>query len=157
MALEVPPPEALPESARALATAGLTGSRAVSLVLLVISVSFAVLGQLTLKSAMDDVGHIGREDVKNPIATILRAASEPKLWIGLAIFGVSAAFWIVVLSRVALTVAYPMVGLSYVVVVMIGRYYFHEHVPPLRWIGVSVVACGIALIGLSFGRSGAGP
>ncbi len=154
MAIEVPPPEALPETSN-LAASAFGGSRVISLALLVISVSFAVVGQLTLKSAMDDVGRIGRDAVKTPGATILRAASEPKLWIGLAIFGVSAVFWLVVLSRVALTVAYPLVGLSYVVVVAIGRFYFHEHVPALRWAGVSVIALGIALIGLSFSRQGA--
>ena len=154
MALEVPPPEALPQAAQAAAST-FGGSRLISLALLIVSVSFAVLGQLTLKSAMDDIGRIDRFAVKTPVQTILRAAREPKLWLGLAIFGVSAVFWLVVLSRVALTVAYPLVGLSYVVVVAIGRFYFHEHVPPLRWAGVSVIAAGIALIGLSFSRPGA--
>ena len=75
--------------------------------------------------------------VKTPLATITRVAKQPKLWIGLTIFGVSSIFWLVVLSRVALTVAYPLVGLSYIVVVALGRFAFHEHVPALRWIGVS--------------------
>ena len=155
MAIEVPPPEALPESTPFLASA-LGGGRAISLLLLVISVSLAVVGQLTLKSAMDDVGRIGSAQVKTPVATIKRVAQQPKLWIGLTIFGVSSIFWLVVLSRVALTVAYPLVGLSYIVVVALARFAFHEHVPPLRWIGVSVIAVGIALIGLSFSRTPTG-
>lgn len=151
MAIEVPPPEAVPEIANA-APGLLSGGRAVSLALLVVSVFFAVVGQLTLKSAMDDIGRIGGAEFKDPLATILRAAREPKLWIGLAIFGISAVFWLVVLSRVALSVAYPLVGLSYIVVVAIARFFFHEHVPALRWVGVSVIAMGIALIGISFRR-----
>ena len=155
MALEVPPPEALPQSTPFLASA-LGGGRAISLGLLVISVTLAVIGQLTLKSAMDQVGYIGGDQVRSPKETILRVAKEPKLWIGLAIFGLSSIFWLVVLSRIALTVAYPLVGLSYIVVVALGRFLFHEHVPPLRWVGVSVIAFGIALIGLSFTRTPAG-
>ena len=152
MAIEVPPPEALPETTPIYASV-LGGGRAISLVLLLISISLAVVGQLTLKSAMDEVGRIGGDEVRKPVSTITRVAKEPKLWIGLTIFGLSSVFWLVVLSRVDLTVAYPMVGLSYIVVVAMGRFLFHEHVPALRWVGVSVIALGIAMIGLSFART----
>ena len=152
MAIEVPPPQAVPETIVNAAPSLLGGGRAASLALLLISVFFAVVGQLTLKSAMDDIGRIGGAELKDPVATVLRAVREPKLWIGLALFGISAVFWLVVLSRVPLSVAYPLVGLSYITVVLIARFFFHEHVPPLRWLGVTVVAMGIALIGFSFRR-----
>jgi drug/metabolite transporter (DMT)-like permease len=152
MALEVPPPEALPDAAAA-APSLLSGGRAISLALLAVSVVFAVAGQFTLKSAMNEIGRIGRQQAKAPIDTVLNAAKEPRLWIGLALFGFSAVFWLVVLSRVSLSVAYPLVGMSYVVVVLIARYVLHESVPALRWLGVSVVALGIALIGISFRRA----
>ena len=155
MAIEVPPPEALPETTPFLASA-LGGGRAISLGLLVISVTLAVIGQLTLKSAMDEVGRIDRNSVKSPKETILKVVRQPKLWIGLSIFGLSSVFWLVVLSRVALTVAYPLVGLSYIVVVALGRFLLHEHVPALRWVGVSIIALGIGLIGLSLSRTPAG-
>jgi multidrug transporter EmrE-like cation transporter len=152
MAIEVPPPEALSETTPAYASL-LGGGRAISLVLLLISIALAVIGQLTLKSAMDEVGRIGSEQIRTPVTTVLRVAREPKLWIGLAVFGLSSVFWLVVLSRVALSVAYPLVGLSYIVVVAMGRFVFHEDVPALRWVGVSVIAVGIAMIGLSWGRA----
>ena len=113
-----------------------------------ISVLFAVAGQLTLKSAMDNVGRIGKHSAIGE--TLVRAAKEPRLWTGLVLFGVSAVFWLVVLSRVRLSVAYPVVGISYIVIVLLARYRLHEHVPPLRWVGVTVIAIGIAIIGLSF-------
>ena len=147
MALEVPPPEAVPVAAPPRPGVGLT-----SLALLLVSVVFAIAGQLTLKAAMNEVGRIGRADVSTPVATALRVAKEPKLWIGLTLFGISALFWLVVLSRVPLSVAYPFVGLSYVMVVAFSRVVLNEHVPALRWLGVVIVAVGIAIIGLSFRR-----
>jgi len=48
-----------------------------------------------------------------------------------------------------LSVAYPIVGLSYIIIVAIARLFLHEHVPPLRWVGVAVVAIGIAIVGIS--------
>ncbi len=147
MAFEVPPPEALPVAAPSRPTGWV-----VSIALLVVSVSFAVAGQLVLKSAMDSVGRIGSREVSDAGATITRAAKEPKLWLGLVLFGVSAMFWLVVLSRVPLSVAYPFVGVSYVLIVLFARLFLNEHVPLTRWIGVLVVALGIAIVGISFRR-----
>jgi multidrug transporter EmrE-like cation transporter len=121
-----------------------------SMALLVISVVFAIAGQFTLKAAMNEIGRIGTAQFRDPIALVARAAKEPRLWAGLALFGISAAFWLVVLSRVNLSVAYPLVGVSYILVVAIGRFVLNEEVPPMRWVGVTIIAVGIATIGLSF-------
>jgi multidrug transporter EmrE-like cation transporter len=145
MALEIPSPEPL-------AVAPTRPAGLVSLALLVVSVAFAIAGQVTLKSAMNHIGRIGTTEVRAVGATVSRAAREPRLWVGLTLFGVSSIFWMVVLSRVPLSVAYPFVGISYVVIVLLSRFLLHERVPVLRWVGVLVVATGIAIIGLSFRR-----
>ncbi|MDQ4028568.1 MAG: EamA family transporter [Actinomycetota bacterium] len=146
MALEVPTPE------RLAATAAPRPAGLVSIVLLVVSVAFAIAGQLTLKSAMTQIGRIGSAEVHAAGHTASRAIREPRLWAGLALFGISSIFWLVVLSRVPLSVAYPFVGVSYIIIVLLSRYVLHEHVPLLRWLGVVIVATGVAIIGLSFRR-----
>lgn len=148
MGLEAPPPEPVAEAAQATST-----GRLVSGAFLLISVGFSVAGQVTLKAAMKRVGRIGSAQVQAAGDTILRAAREPLLWVGLGLFGVSALFWLVVLSRVRLSVAYPLVGLSYIAVVFLARFLLHEKVPGLRWLGVVVIALGIAIIGFSFRRA----
>ena len=142
MSLEVPPPEAIAAEAS-------RSSSAISLLLVVISVSLATGGHFTLKAAMDRVGRIGTAEVNALGDTVVRAAKEPRLWLGLFLFGVSALFWLVVLSRVSLSIAYPFAGLSYVGIVLLDRYVLHEPVPALRWVGVIAIAAGIALVGLS--------
>lgn len=144
MALEAPPPEIVP-----VAASPRTGSTVISIGILVISVVFATAGQLTLKAAMESIGRIGSAQVSEAGQTVTRALKEPLLWIGLILFGISALFWLVVLSRVDLSLAYPFVGLSYVVIVALAHFIFGESVPALRWVGVTVIAVGIALIGLS--------
>lgn len=121
----------------------------ISIGILIVSVAFATAGQLTLKAAMESIGRIGSAQVSDAGQTLMRAVKEPLLWSGLVLFGVSALFWLIVLSRVDLSLAYPFVGISYVVIVALARFIFHEQVPTLRWIGVSVIAVGIALIGFS--------
>ncbi|MDQ3620347.1 MAG: hypothetical protein M3391_09505 [Actinomycetota bacterium] len=147
MALEIPQPETLPVAAPTRPGVGLA-----SIALVLVSVAFSVAGQLTLRSAMDRVGFIGRAEVSAPLTTASRVAKEPLLWFGLFLFGVSAIFWLVVLSRVPLSVAYPFVGLSYILIVAFSRFVLDEGVPLLRWVGVIVVAVGIVIVGLSFRR-----
>jgi drug/metabolite transporter (DMT)-like permease len=124
-----------------------------TVLILFVSVVFAFGGQLMLKSAMNEIGHIGVQELGSPGSTVARAAREPRLWTGLGLFGVSALFWLVVLSRVPLSVAYPSVGMSYFFVVLFSRLWLHEHVPPLRWVGASIVVVGIVIVGLSFDRA----
>ena len=147
MSLEIPQPEALPIAAPARPGVGLA-----SIALVLVSVAFSIAGQLTLRSAMDRVGYIGRAELSTPLATASRVAKEPLLWLGLLLFGISAIFWLVVLSRVPLSVAYPFVGLSYILIVAFSRFVLNEGVPLLRWVGVVIVATGIAIVGLSFRR-----
>lgn len=149
MAFEAPPPEIVSSAAPAVRTSSLA-----SLALLLVSVAFAVMGQLTLKSAMLRVGRIGTQQLSAPAVTIGRMVSEPRLWLGLFLFVVSALFWLVVLSRIPLSVAYPFVGVSYIAIVLGARLFLGEPVPLLRWLGVCVVAAGIAIVGLSFRRAG---
>ena len=148
MPFDVPPPQASP-----LAASTSRFSSLVVLALLITSVVFATAGQITLKSAMNKVGRIGTAQVTAPADTALRMAREPLLWLGLILFGISALFWLVVLSHVPLSLAYPVVGVSYIFVVGFSKLVLHEHVPTLRWVGAFVVAMGIALIGLSFRRA----
>jgi multidrug transporter EmrE-like cation transporter len=132
--------------------AGHAGSIAGTLLLLVISVALAVTAQLLLKSGMNIVGRIGSGDLTAPGAVVSRVVDQPRVWGGLVLYGISAMFWLVVLSRIPLSVAYPFVGMSYVVVVASARFALNEQVPLLRWLGVIVVAIGIVMVGLSFKR-----
>jgi multidrug transporter EmrE-like cation transporter len=142
-------PEAV--STGAPASAG-RAATAISIGLLLVSVGFSIAGQITLKAAMNQIGRIGSAEVAAAGDTILRAAKEPRLWLGLTLFGISSIFWLVVLSRVPLSVAYPFVGISYVLIVLMSRLVLNEAVPALRWVGVLVVALGLTIIGLSFRR-----
>jgi drug/metabolite transporter (DMT)-like permease len=98
---------------------------------------------------MNNVGRIGTAQVSAFGDTISKAVREPLLWLGLGLFGFSALFWLVVLSRVPLSVAYPFAGLSYIVIVFLDHFVLDDRVPALRWVGAAVIAVGIAIIGIS--------
>ncbi len=66
---------------------------------------------------------------------------------GIAAYGLSTVLYFYVLSRIHLSWAYSMGGLSYIFVMIFAA--FIEPVPLFRVIGTLVIACGVFLIGLS--------
>ncbi len=122
------------------------------LAVIILSVVLAAAAQLTLKYGMTKVGPIGGSALQEPGTTVLRVARQPAVWGGLMLFAVSAAFWLVVLSRVSLSFAYPFAALTYVLILLFDRLVLHEPVEPLRWAGVALIVGGILLVS----RTGSG-
>lgn len=115
---------------------------------ILLSVFLAASAQLTLKYGVDRVTKHGHSGIvlSEPATSALRVAREPFIWAGLALFGISAAIWIVVLSRVSLSFAYPFAALTYVIILVFDRLLLKVDVPGLRWIGVFMIVSGIILI-----------
>lgn len=100
-----------------------------------------------LKSGMDRVGYVRADQMRQPFqlaATIIRT---PQVVIGLGLFVLSAVSWLLVLSRVPLSVAYPFVGLTYVLTTLFSKFVLKESVPSIRWLGVGLILAGIMIVG----------
>lgn len=116
-------------------------------ILALFSVVLATAGQLTLKTGMTRVGYIGTERMGKPIKLLLQVATTWQVLLGLTLFVVSAGFWILVLSRVPLSFAYPFAGLTYLLIALFGKFVLGEHVPGLRWFGIALIIAGILVVG----------
>jgi len=70
---------------------------------------------------------------------------------GLACYAVSLLAWLHVLTRLPLSVAYPMLGISYILVYVgaMASPLLSEAFTPTRAAGVLLVTCGAALISAS--------
>jgi drug/metabolite transporter (DMT)-like permease len=80
---------------------------------------------------------------------ILAVATSPLVWAGLTIYGLSIAVWLWVLSKVELSLAYPFVGVSFIVVMLFGVFLLQETVSPLRMVGTLMIALGCVLFARS--------
>jgi drug/metabolite transporter (DMT)-like permease len=120
----------------------------VLILFIIISVLLAATAQITLKHGVDRVTKGGHSGIvlNEPANSALRVAREPFVWAGLLLFGISAAVWIVVLSRVSLSFAYPFAALTYIIIVLFDRLILKVPVPGLRWAGVLLIATGIVLV-----------
>jgi len=61
------------------------------------------------------------------------------------LYAISAVFWLIVLSRIPLSVAYPIVAVGYVVVVLYSRFVFNEQVKWIAWVGLAFIVVGVAI------------
>ena len=112
--------------------------------LIVFSVMLAALGQILLKQGMLKVGRVS--SITSAPSMILTALLNPLVLAGLAVFGISALSWLVVLSRVKLSIAYPMVSLGYVSVIFFSWLILKESVKPITIAGCLVIIVGLFLV-----------
>ncbi|MFQ5574283.1 MAG: multidrug resistance protein [Terriglobia bacterium] len=120
-----------------------------SIFIILASIALAAIGQVTLKIGMNRIGALGIGSLGEVASALVRIASTPLVAVGLLLYVLAAALWLVVLSRVPLSLAYPMVALGYVVVVFLSWFALKEVVPPARWLGLVIICFGVALVGTS--------
>jgi drug/metabolite transporter (DMT)-like permease len=115
--------------------------------MILVSVALAAMAQLTLKTGMNRVNvELAPATFSLNGASLKALAVQPFVWAGLALFGVSALVWLLVLSRASLSFAYPFAALTYVTILLFDQFVLNEQVPALRWGGVGFIALGIFLI-----------
>ncbi len=104
--------------------------------------------QLLLKAGTNVLGVITLTADNWP-AQFGRMAFEPHIAGGLACYVVSVVVWIIGLSRVPVSIAYPMLSLGYVVNAVAAHYLFGESVTLSRWLGIGFIVVGVWLVARS--------
>jgi multidrug transporter EmrE-like cation transporter len=79
----------------------------------------------------------------------LRLAIEPHILGGLACYVVSVVVWVIGLSKVPVSIAYPMLSLGYVVNAVAAYYLFGETLNAMRLGGIGVIIAGVFIVARS--------
>jgi len=79
----------------------------------------------------------------------LRLLSVPPLWYALLAYGVSVIVWIVGLSRVPVSQAYPLLSLGYAINVLLAWWLLGEIPNAQRVAGIGVIVVGVVLVARS--------
>ncbi len=120
----------------------------IALLWLLPAMLFSTTGELFLKKGMNEIGVFDFVSVSTIAPMLIKIFTNPNIWIGFIGFGGGSIFWLSVISRVPLSLAYPMLALSYVIVVVESWIFLGEGLNPLRVAGSLVVGLGVALVGL---------
>ena len=121
---------------------------AISFSLLMTGVLLNAGAQLLLKAGTNAVGVFAFSS-DNIVPVGVKLATEPHIAGGIACYVVSVVVWILALSRVEVSVAYPMLSIGYVVNALAAWYLFGEAVTPLRLTGIGVIVLGVYLVARS--------
>jgi len=97
-------------------------------------------GQTALKAGLNAIGGVSLAD--GPMG-FLKLFQTPWVIVGFACYGLSSILWLDVLSKLDFSLAFPMVGLTYVFTLLIGRFFFGETVGWERMLGVGLILCGV--------------
>ena len=81
-----------------------------------------------------------------PDASLLSLFLQLELWIAFIIYGLSAICWLWVLSRAQLSFVYPILSLTFPIVVGLSALLFSESISAMRWAGVGVIVVGVSVL-----------
>lgn len=114
-----------------------------SFCILVFSIMLGSVGQICLKLGMSTHTSSGE-------SSFMSVYCRPYILIGLGIYAISTLTWMLVISRVRLSIAYPMISLSYILVVLLSIFVLHEKVN-LFYASFALLCIGIGVSFIGFG------
>ncbi len=105
-----------------------------------IAIMLLSAGQTSLKVGLNAIGGVSLAD---GLGGVLKLFQTPWVIIGFTCYGLSSVLWLDVLSKLDFSLAFPMVGLTYVFTLLIGRFFFGESIGWERILGVVLILGGV--------------
>jgi multidrug transporter EmrE-like cation transporter len=115
---------------------------------ILLSTVLGVAGQILLKHGMTTMGAQSLSP-STILSVALRIGTSPWVILGIAVYVSGTFFWLVALSRVELSFAYPFASLSYVLILAASWMFLGESINPLRLIGVAAICLGVLVVSQS--------
>jgi len=119
-----------------------------SFVMILIGVLLNAAAQLLLKAGTNVLGNLTNSGGEI-VSTALRVATNPHIAGGLVCYVISVGVWIVALSRVEVSVAYPMLSIGYIVNALAAWHLFGESLSAQKLVGIGVIIVGVYLVARS--------
>ena len=111
----------------------MTGTTVMLVTLTIVCTSVA---QLLQKQAAID---IGESDSRSLLLS-------PPFIQSVFLLGIGMALWLLVLKRLDVSLAYPLLSINFILVQLLARWKFQEHIPPHRILGSLIIIAGLSLL-----------
>ena len=102
--------------------------------------------QLCIRKGMLIIGEVEMSSIVRSLGVMI---TNLWLWGAMISYAVSILLWIVVLSKVEVSFAYPFLSIGYVVAALVGYYFFGESLSLIRVAGIIIICVGVYLISRS--------
>ena len=114
-------------------------------ILAVFSVSLNAAAQIFLRKTMVEVGPVPG-DRSDLFAYALAVVFNPWFIGGMTCYAVSIGVWLIVLSKLEVSVAYPLLSIGYIITAFVGFFFLGENVTLLRVFGIALICGGLFFI-----------
>lgn len=114
-------------------------------ILILFGVGLNAGAQLLLKAGMNQIGYF-EFGMHNILPIAWRVMGNIPILTGLSAYVVSVVVWLLVLSRVPVSFAYPMLSFGYIVNAVAAYYWFGEPLTAIRMAGIFVIIAGVYLV-----------
>ena len=101
--------------------------------------------QLLLKAGTNAVGHF-EFHIENLLPIGMKLAFQPYIMGGMACYAVSLVVWIMALSRVPVSIAYPMLSIGYVINAFVAWQWFGEPLSAQKLLGIGFIVIGVYVV-----------
>ena len=112
------------------------------------SISLNACAQIALRKTMLAVG-AAPNHLEGVLAFAFAIVTNPWFILGMSCYAVSIGAWLMVLSKVEVSAAYPLLSIGYVITAIVGALFLGEHVGLARIAGIGLICGGLTLIAQS--------
>jgi drug/metabolite transporter (DMT)-like permease len=117
-----------------------------ALILVVFCIVGAAVGQILMKSGMNQVGEIKNIGQLFSPDTLLKIFTNIRIIGGILCYGFALILWLGAMSNLNASFMYPMMSLAYVLTAIFAIVYLKESVTVIQWLGIAFVVTGCFLI-----------
>ena len=112
-----------------------------------VAIGVAVVGQTSMKVGMKEVGEINDTGRLLSPDNIVKMFSNKWVFFGVALYAASVIFWLGILSKLDVSVAYPLLSVGYVFTALVGQFVLHENkLMMINWLGIFMIIGGVYLL-----------
>ena len=117
-----------------------------SILIILLVTATAATAHILLKIGMNEVGEINSDSIKTPGILIKQLLSTPAILAAIPVYAVSNIGWLIVLSKLNLSVAYPFLASLYIFIPVLSMVFLSESLTPQHWTGIIVIGIGIGVV-----------
>jgi len=117
-----------------------------SVLIILVVTATAATAHILLKIGMNEVGEINSYSIKTPGILIKQLLSTPAVLAAIPVYAVSNIGWLIVLSKLNLSVAYPFLASLYIFIPVLSMVFLSESLTLQHWAGIIVIGIGVGIV-----------
>src|SRR6266545_7785246 len=119
------------------------------IIVLLIALVFEAVGVVYLSAGLKEIGEVPALKASDLARLTRRAATNPKLLLGVLLETIFFVFLLVLLQRNDVSLIWPLTSLGFVLTALSAKFILHEQVTATRWCGVLLIMAGAVLVSWS--------